>query len=96
LLSWVCRGDGDSGYDNWHVYLMDALTGKKIGPLEEIKDPLDTAATAYDPEWAPDSSRVAITYRADRHIAVTIVYRIANRRAYLVSGPKQIAGLPTH
>ena len=90
------HGDGDLGYDNWHVYLMDALTGKKIGPLEEIKDPLDTAATAYYAEWAPDSSRVAITYRADRHIAVTIVYRIANRRAYLVSGPKQIAGLPTH
>jgi hypothetical protein len=64
---------------------MDALTGKKIGPLEEIKDPLDTAATAYYAEWAPDSSRVAITYRADRHIAVTIVYRIANRRAYLVT-----------
>ena len=86
--SLATHGEGDLGYDNWHVYLMDARTGKKIGPLEEIKDPLDTAADAYYAEWAPDSSRVAITYRADRHIAGTIVYRIANRRAYLISGPK--------
>jgi len=83
------HGEGDLGYDNWHVYLMDARTGKKIGPLEEITDPLDTAAEAYVAKWSSDSSKVAITYRADRHVAVTIVYRIANRRAYLLSGPTQ-------
>ncbi len=81
------HGEGDLGYDNWHVYLMDAQTGKKIGPLEEITDPLDTAADAYVAKWSSDSGKVAITYRADRHVAVTIVYRIANRRAYLLSGP---------
>jgi hypothetical protein len=83
------HGEGDLGYDNWHVYLMDARTGKKIGPLEEITDPLDTAAEAYVAKWSSDSSKVEITYRADRHVAVTIVYRIANRRAYLMSGPTQ-------
>ena len=83
------HGEGDLGYDNWHVYLMDAQTGKKIGPLEEITDPLDTAADAYVAKWSADSSKVAITYRADRHVAVTIIYRIANRRAYRVSGPTQ-------
>jgi dipeptidyl aminopeptidase/acylaminoacyl peptidase len=77
------HGEGDLGYDNWHVYLMDAQTGRKIGPLEEITDPLDTAADAYAAKWSPDSTKVAVTYRAERHIAVTIVYRIANRRAYL-------------
>jgi hypothetical protein len=35
------HGEGELGYDNWHVYLMDAVTGKRIGPLEEIKDPLE-------------------------------------------------------
>jgi hypothetical protein len=83
------HGEGDLGYDNWHVYLMDAQSGKKIGPLEEITDPLDTAAEAYEAKWSSDSGQVAITYRADRHVAVTIVYRIANRRAYLISGPTQ-------
>jgi hypothetical protein len=81
------HGEGDLGYDNWHVYLMDAQTGKKIGPLKEITDPLDTAAEAYEAKWSSDSGKVAITYRADRRVAVTIVYRIANRRAYLISGP---------
>ena len=84
------HGEGDLGYDNWHVYLMNARTGKKIGPLEEITDPLDTAADAYVAEWSPDSGTVAITYRADRHVGVKIVYRIANRRAYLISGPTQM------
>jgi hypothetical protein len=83
------HGEGELGYDNWHVYLMNARTGKKIGPLEEITDPLDTAADAYVAQWSPDSSTVAITYRADRHVAVKIVYRIAHRRAYLISGPTQ-------
>jgi hypothetical protein len=81
------HGEGELGYDNWHVYLMDARTRKKIGPLEEIHDPLDTAASAYEAKWSPDSGKVAITYRADRHNDVTIVYRIDNRRAYLLSGP---------
>src|ERR1700722_18693558 len=84
------HGEGDLGYDDWHVYLMNAQTGKKIGPLEEITDPLDTAADAYVAQWSPDSSTVAITYRADRHVGVKIVYRIANRRAYLISGPTQM------
>jgi dipeptidyl aminopeptidase/acylaminoacyl peptidase len=84
------HGDGELGYENWHIYLMDAISGKRIGPLEEIRDPLDTAADGYVAKWSPDSSRVAITYRADRHVAVTIVYRIANRRAYLLSGPTRI------
>ncbi len=34
----AAHGEGELGYDNWHVYLMDAVTGKRIGPLEEIKD----------------------------------------------------------
>jgi hypothetical protein len=84
------HGDGELGYDNWHVYLMDATSGKRIGPLEEIQDPLDTAADAYVAKWSSDSSRVTITYRADRHVAVTIVYRIANRRAYRLSGPTRV------
>ena len=70
------HGEGDLGYDNWHVYLMDAQTGRKIGPLEEITDPLDTAADAYAAKWSPDSTKVAVTYRAERHIAVTIVSRL--------------------
>ena len=27
----AAHGEGELGYDNWHVYLMDAVTGKRIG-----------------------------------------------------------------
>jgi len=88
------HGDGEDGYENFHLYLMDATTGKKIGPLEEIKDTLDTGADAFYAKWSADSSQVSITYRVDRHVAVMVRYRIANRRAYRLDGPKQVAGLP--
>jgi hypothetical protein len=89
------HGEGDLGYDNFHVYLMDGTAGKKIGPLEEVaKDPLDTGADAYYAKWSADSTEVSITYREDRHKAVKIVYLIKKGRAYRVSGPSEVAGLP--
>jgi hypothetical protein len=88
------HGDGEYGYDNFHLYLMDAMTGRKIGPLEEIKDTLDTGAGAFYAKWSADSSQVSITYRVDRHVAVMVRYRIADRRAYHIDGPTKVDGLP--
>lgn len=83
----AAHGGGELGYDNFHLYLMDAKTGKKIGPLEEVKDTLDTGAEAFSAKWSADSKEVAISYRVDRHEMVTIRYRIENRRAHRLSGP---------
>ena len=84
------HGEGELGYDHFHVYLMDARTGKKIGPLEEIKDSLDTGADAFDAQWSADSHEVSITYRVDRHVSVMIQYRIDGRRASRISGPSNV------
>ena len=84
------HGAGELGYDHFHVYLMDARTGKKIGPLEEIKDTLDTGAEAFDAKWSVDSREVSITYRVDRHVAMKIRYRIEGRRASRISGPSNV------
>ena len=46
------------------------MTGKKIGPLEEIKDNLDTGADAFYAKWSSDSKEVAIRYRIDRREAL--------------------------
>ena len=88
------HGEGDSGFTNFHVYLMDGKTGKKIGPLEEIKIVLDTAATAYYAKWSSDSHQVSITYREERHVAVAVRYRIEGARAIRISGPLKVNGLP--
>jgi hypothetical protein len=82
------HGDGEDGYEHFHVYLMDAQKGKTIGPLEEIVETLDTGADAFNARWSGDSRQVAISYRADRHVMMTIRYRIENSRAYRISGPK--------
>lgn len=90
------HGEGDSGFTNFQVYLMNAQTGKKIGPLEEIKIVLDTAATAYYAKWSADSKQVSITYREERHVAVMVRYRIEKGRAFRISGPAKVEGLPPH
>jgi hypothetical protein len=87
----AAHGDGELGYDNFHIYLMDAGSGRKIGPLEEIKDTLDTGADAFHAEWSADSHKVSISYRVDRHVEVTVRYRIENGRAYRLSGPTKVS-----
>jgi hypothetical protein len=69
---------------------MDARTEKKVGPLEEIKDTLDTWADAFDAGWSADSREVSITYRVDRHVVVKIRYRIEGRRATRISAPSNV------
>ena len=84
----TAHGSGDMGYDNFHLYLHDALTGKKIGPLEEVKETLDTGADAFAAKWSKDSQEVTIVYRVDRHEPLKAVsYRIAARRAQRIKGP---------
>lgn len=89
----AAHGSGELGYGNFHIYLMNAVTGKKIGPLEEIKDNLDTGADAFYAKWSPDSKEVAIRYRIDRREALEVRYRIDKGRAYLIKGPSKSDGL---
>ena len=89
----AAHGEGEFGYDNFHIYLMNAATGKKVGPLEEIKETLDTGADAFYAKWSPDSREVAIRYRVDRREALEVRYSIAKGRAYLVHGPAEADGL---
>ncbi len=86
----AAHGDEPLGYEHFHLYLMNGQTGKKIGPLEEAaKDPVDTGAGAYTARWSADSKEVALTYRQERHLTVTIRYRIDKGRAFLLSGPTE-------
>jgi len=89
----AAHGRGELGYENFHIYLMNAAAGKKIGPLLEIKDTLDTGANAFYAKWSRDSTQVAIRYRVDRREAHEVRYRIAKGRAYRLSGPSKADGL---
>jgi hypothetical protein len=81
-LAITAHGEGEMGYDNFHLYLFKAETGKKIGPLEEIIAELDTGAGAYGAKWSKDSSEVTIVYRVDRHAPLkSMTYRLEKGRA---------------
>jgi hypothetical protein len=84
----TAHGNGEMGDENFHLYLTDAVTGKKIGPLEEIKYFLDTAAGAFLAQWSSDSQEVTIVWRVDRHEPLkAISYHISGRRAAMTKGP---------
>ena len=81
-LAITTHGEGEGGLDNFHVYLFDAAAGKKIGPLEEISEFLDTGAGAYGARWNKDSTQATIVYRVDRHAPLkAMTYRFVKGRA---------------
>lgn len=82
-LAITTHGDGESGYVHFHPSLFDAVAGKKIGPLEEISEVLDTGAGAYAARWKTDSSEATIVYRVDRHTPLkAMIYRFAKGQAF--------------
>lgn len=84
----TAHGEGQLGDENFHLYLTDATTGKKIGPLEEITEFLDTAAPAFAAKWSDDGQQVTIVWRVDRHEPLkAISYRISGSRAEKITGP---------
>jgi len=82
----IVSGENQAG--EFGVYLRDAHTKKLIGQLEEVATDLDSAPDAYHAHWAPDSKHVGVSSRADRHLTRNIIYRIENRRAYVVETPQ--------
>jgi hypothetical protein len=77
------HGEGEDGYDKFHLYLVDVGSDKVIGPLTEIFETLDTGAEAFVATWSEDSTRLMITYRVDRQAPLkAIVYKLAKGRAF--------------
>jgi hypothetical protein len=77
----AAHGSGELGDVDFHLYLMAEPGHRVIGPLEEVKDVLDTGPAAFTAEWSADSRHVALLYRSDRHITAMNLYRIEHGRA---------------
>ena len=87
----TAHGSGELGEENFHLYLTDAGTGKKIGPLEEIQYFLNTAANKYAAQWSSDGQQVTIVWLVDRHEPLSAIsYRITGRRAEKIKGPFKV------
>jgi hypothetical protein len=87
----TAHGEGEIGYDHFHIFLTDAVSGKKIGPLTEISEVLDTGADAFCAKWSEDSKTVTIVYRwVDRKTFKAVTYRISKGRAHRLKGPYNV------
>jgi hypothetical protein len=85
----VAHGDQEGAH--LRLFLVDARTQRRIGPLEEADAGFDSAAEAYHALWSPDSRHVALSYRTDYHVNALLIYRIEHHRAFPVSGPGLLA-----
>ena len=94
----VVKGDEDTSQasvtaGNEHPYLENSMTGKIIGPLEEV----DTVGggfghvlanvTAY---WSPDSRFVTVRYRAGRLSEAFVIYLIEHRAGSYRAVPQKL------
>ncbi len=88
-LSIAAHGSGEFGYDGFHLYLMAEPAHRKLARLQRTGQDsiLDTAADAFHAQWAADSGRVAVLFRAERHVIAVRLYVISHRRRYLSPGP---------
>jgi hypothetical protein len=86
----TAHGEGELGDENFHLFLTDAVAGKKLAVLKEIVDTLDTGANAFCAKWSKDSDKVVIIYRIDRHLLNAASYTVSNGRARLVEGPSDV------
>lgn len=87
-LSLASHGEGDTGNDDFHIYLMAEPAHRRIAVLDDItsKDILDSGPTAFHARWAPDSRHAAVAFRTDRHVMITLLYRIERGRAVGIGG----------
>jgi hypothetical protein len=78
-----------NGYGSFHVYLMAEPAHKPIAALASIDNDsiLDTGASAYHAVWSPDSRRVAVHFRSDRHVLTMLLYEIRSGRPHLLDTP---------
>lgn len=91
------HGNGEFGYDNFHVYLMAEPGHRRLTPLPDIgADVLDTGPDAFWAAWSPDSRNVAVSYRINRHVMETKLYRIEGARARRITGPSAFKAATRH
>jgi hypothetical protein len=88
-LSLASHGEGESGNDKFHIHLMAEPAHRRIAVLDDItsKDILDSGPTAFYASWAPDSRHAAVAFRIERHVMITMLYRIERNRAVGIGGP---------
>jgi hypothetical protein len=100
-LSLASHGEGGFGDENFHVYLMAEPAHRRIIALDDITSHhiLDSGPTAFHASWAPDARHAAVAFRIERHVMITMLYRIERARAIEIGGPtlfKDVTGRDVH
>jgi hypothetical protein len=88
-LSVAAHGEGDTGSDKFHVYLMAEPGHRKLMTLDNVSEDniLDSAPDAFHAAWSADSRYLAVSFRSERHIVTLNIYAVDGAKAKLLEGP---------
>src|ERR1700759_1019925 len=86
-LAVAAHGWGENNDDAFHIWLMTEPAHRRLVPLANIKDALDSAADAFHAFWSKDSRHVGVAFRSSRHEVTLNLYRIDGRRAHEIAAP---------
>ena len=82
----AAHGDGPYAEDHFDLYLMREPAHDKP-TLLHTGDHLDTGPLSLAALWAPDSSKVAVLYRSDRHVLELRIFSINGGKAQAIEIP---------
>jgi hypothetical protein len=88
-LSVAAHGRGEDSADDFGLYLTTAHGRRRPVRLPAIgpDNTFDHGAQSYRASWSPDSRRVAVTFRIERHVLALRLYVIRHGRPHLVGVP---------
>jgi hypothetical protein len=86
----AAHGGGPYGDDDFDLYLMREPAHEKLRPLR-TRYHLDTGPLSIVGLWAPDSSRVVVLNRADRHILDLRLFAVAGGKVQPIDVPSLVS-----
>lgn len=89
-LAIAAHGDGDEGFDGFHLSLMRSRRPVTQLPAIESDNILYTAAKAFRAEWSPDSRYVAVLFHANRHARALRLYRTTKSAVLPIEVPDPV------
>ena len=88
----AAHGGGPYGYDEFHLYLLREPAHEKLAPLS-THEHLDTGPLSIVGLWAPDSSRVVVLYRTDRHVMNLRLFGVADGKVQSIDVPSLVSAI---
>lgn len=85
----AAHGEGEYGYDHFHLYLMREPVHERLAALP-TGEHLDTGPLSIVGNWSSDSSSVVVLYRSDRRILDVALFNVVDGKVTTIKVPSLV------